>query len=109
MEAAWIGEQASTEIEYVAMGVTLAQHRNKSKYVTLKTETFGIGLDQTFAGQLGGAIERGLDGKRSRFGRGEYCGLSIDRAGRRKCDPFDAVGAHRFQHVERRNRILLEI
>ena len=47
--------------------------------------------------------------ERRRLRRREHVRLAVDRSGRRERDPADAAGAHRLEHVEGGDGVLLEI
>ena len=91
-----VGSEPLEEIEDMAMGVALAEHRDEAEDVALEAEALAIGLDQAFAGELRGAVERGLDRKRRVLRRREDGGLAIDRAGRGEGDrlqPFARIAS----------------
>ena len=108
-ELARVGAQAAVEVEDVTVRVALAQDRHEAEDVALKAEAFAVGLDQPFARELGGAVERGLNRERRVFRRREDIRLAVDRAGGGEGDPANAVGSHRLEHIERRDGVLLEI
>src|SRR5205807_8371723 len=103
----WIFCELLHKVEDVPMAVTLPQDRYKAKYAGLDAITFSVGGNHSLAGELRGTVKRGLHRKggvlRSRHDR---C-LTIDRAGRREGNLPDIIGAHRFQHIECRDGVLL--
>ena len=56
--------QAAVEVEDVAVRVALAEDRHEAEDVALEAEALAVGLDQAFAGELRGAVQRGLDRER---------------------------------------------
>src|SRR5665213_1070430 len=97
------------EIEHMPVGVAFAHDRDKAEDIAFEAKTLRVSLDQALAGELRGAVERGLQGKGSVLRSGNDLGFAIDRAGGRKSDPLDAVGAHRLEDIEGGKRVLLEI
>ena len=49
-------EYLAIEIENMSVGIAFTQNRDESKDVAFEAEPFAIGLDEPFAGQLGGRI-----------------------------------------------------
>src|SRR5690242_14062740 len=97
------------EIEHVAMSVALAQNRDEAKDPATKAESFAECLNQSFARKFARPVQRRLHRKRRALRRGEYLRLAINRARRSKNNSRYTVGAHGFQHIERGDRVLLEI
>ena len=54
------------------MGVARAEDRDEAKDIALHAEGFAVGGDQSFAGQLGRAVKRGLQGERRIFRGGNH-------------------------------------
>src|SRR5579883_2130642 len=93
----------------MAVTIALAEYRDEPIDPRLEAEAFDIGCNETLAGELGSAIERGLDRKGRVFRRRHEPRFAVDRPGRSKGDFLDVVGAHRLEHVERGYRILFEV
>src|SRR5205823_7607283 len=105
----WIFSELLHKIENVPVAITLPQDRYKAKYAGLEAITFSVGRNHSLAGQLRGTVKRGLHGKGGVLrGRHDRC-LTIDRAARREGDLLDIISAHRFQHIECRDGVLLEV
>ena len=101
--------QLLIEINNVPMRVSRSQNGDKPKNVSVNAKPFAVGLNHAFAGQLGGAIKRSLDGERAILRSGYGLRLPIDRAGGGESHPADAVGTNRLQYMERSPRVLLKI
>src|ERR1041385_488522 len=101
--------QLPEEVEDVPVGVALSEDRHEAEDVPLEPEALTIGLDQAFRRELGGAVEGGLDGQGSLLRRREDLRLPVNRTRGGEGDAPDPMGAHRLQHVERRDRVLLQV
>src|ERR1043166_2841650 len=97
------------KIEHMAMGVTFAEDGHKTKDVAFETESFAVGMNQRFAGELRGSIERSLNGKGSVFWSRDDAGFAIHRTRRGKGNGIDAVGPHGFEHIESGDGVLFEV
>src|SRR5579871_597807 len=104
-----VGEQAADKIENVTVAVALAEHADKAEDQAAQAVALAVGGDQPLAGQLRGAVERGLDRKRRILGGGDGRRLAVDRAGRGEAQGLDPGLAHRLKQVERRQRVLFEV
>src|ERR1043166_351600 len=109
LEVIRMGEQLFKKVEHVPMRIALAENRNESENVTLKTITLAVGANQRLARQLRGSIERSLDRKWRLFRSRNYLRFPIDRTGRSKRNLLNPVGAHGFEDIESGERILLHI
>src|ERR1019366_4949165 len=108
-ELGWIVAKAAVEIENVPVRVALAENRDEAEDVALEPVAFAVGLDQAFTSELRGAVERRLNRERHVLGSRNLTRLTIDRACRRKGNALDTSGAHGLEHIERGDRILLEV
>jgi len=101
--------QLAIEVEDVPVSVTLAQDGNEAEDVAFEAEAFAKGRNQSLAGDFGGAIERGLDGKGRRFRGGNCRRFAVDRAGGGEGQPANAIGPHGLENVEGRQGVLLDV
>ena len=101
--------QLLAKIKHVTVRITLAEDRDESEYPGLQGETLAVGADQPFTRELGGAVQRGLHGKRRIFRCWNNRGCTVYRARGGECDLAYAVGTHRLEHIVRGDRVLLEV
>src|SRR5579871_2046002 len=97
------------EIENMTVRISFAEYGDEAEDVRLHTEPFAIRGDEPFGGEFGCGVERGLDGKRSVFGRGKDLRLAVDGTGGRKSNALYAAFAHGFENIGSGNRVLFEI
>src|SRR4051812_6386695 len=109
MQVRRVSPKFSTEIENMAVRVAFAENRDEAEDVTLETEARAVGLDHAFGSELRGAIQGSLDWEGGVLGRRKHLRFAVDRSRRRKRDLLHVVGAHCFQHVEGRDRVLLKV
>ena len=102
-------EQLPVKIEHVPVRVALAEDRDEAEDVALESEAFTVRLDEPLARDFRRAVERSLDRKCRILGRGNHRRLAVHRAGRGKRDALDSIRAHRFEHVESGDGVLVKI
>ena len=73
VEASGMVVELAAEAEQVAMGLALTDDSRGAEEESAEAVGMGVGGDESFGGQFGGAQERGLVRKRSGF-RGRYEG-----------------------------------
>ena len=108
-QAVGMFQELAVKIEHVAVGVAFAEDGDEAEDVAFEFVTFAIGGDHAFAAEFGAGVERGLDGERRGFGRGDDFGLAVNGAGGAEGDALDVVGAHGFEDIEGGDGVLLEI
>src|SRR3954471_8934257 len=91
------------------MGVSFAEDRDEAKDVALKPEALAVSLDHPLGSKFGSAIERRLHRKWGILGRRKDVRLAVDRTRGREGDSLAAIGAHRLQHVECGDGVLLKV
>ncbi len=101
--------QRTVEVDHVPVRVALPEDRHEAKHHAGEPEAVRVGADHALAGQLGRAIERGLQRKRRVLGGGKHLRLPVDRAGRGERDPAHARRAHGLQHRGGGDRVLLQV
>src|SRR5579872_4070125 len=89
--------------------VALTEDRHESEDIALEAEPLTVCLDQSFTRELRRTVERRLNRERGGFARGKLRRVPVDRSRRREDDTRHAVLAHRLEHVERGNGVLIEI
>ncbi len=104
-----IVEELAHEVEHVAVRVARAQQRDEAEGVALEAVAFAERRHQALARHLRRAVERGLDGNRAGLGRWKDVGFAQRGGRRREDDPAHVRRPHRLQHVERGDRVLLQV
>jgi len=66
-------------------------------------------VNQSFARQLRRGVKGSLNRERVIFRRGNNLGLAINAARGRERNDLGAIGAHRFEHVERGDGVLIQV
>ena len=102
-------EELFVKIEDVAVGVAFAENGDEAKDDGADAEAFGVGGDEAFGGEFGGAVEGGLDGEGAIFRCRDAGGDAVDGAGAGKSDGFDAIAAHAFEDVPGDDNVLVEV
>src|SRR5262249_38481416 len=102
-------QQFFVEVKDMAMRVTFAENGDKTKDIRLHAKASTIGRNQTFTRDLGGAIETGLDGKRTGLRRRKDIRLAVHGARRGKRQPPYVIGPHRLEYIEGRHGILFQV
>ena len=101
--------QLFVKIQNVAVRVALAENRDEPEDVSLESVALAISVDEPSHASFGRRVKRSLDRERRVLRRGDFFRLAINAAGGAERDALDAVGAHRLQHVESGDGILLKI
>src|ERR1017187_3669649 len=104
-----VGGKLLVKIKHMPVRVALTKNRYESKDVSLHSEAFAIGLNQTFRRPLGSSVEGSLNRERTGLGCRKNIGLAVDRTRRGKYDPFAALLAHGLKYVPSCDRVLFQI
>src|SRR5262249_47289599 len=99
-------EKLFVKVEHVAVRVPLAEDRHEEEDKRVEAKALAVGLNQSFAGELGCAVEGCLHREWSGLRRWKDRGLAVHRSGRRECDAVNAIRSHGFENVEGRHSIL---
>lgn len=109
VEVAGMVAELAAELEQMAMGLALADHGGETEEESAEAVGMGVGGDEGFGGQFGGAQECGLDGQPSGF-RGRRLGVGTVEAGGAGIDEGgDAMSAHRFEDIPGDDNVLVEV
>src|ERR1039458_7272603 len=102
-------EKLVVKVDHMSVAVAFSQDGDEAKDKRANSEALGIGLNQTFAGQFGCSIKRGLDREGRVFGGWKDRRFTVNRSGGGERNAPGAGAPHGFDDVESRNRILFQI
>src|SRR5262249_28531419 len=92
--------ELAIKIEHVSMRVALAENGDEAENAALDSKARSVGGDQSFAGQVRGAVKACLNWKWCILRGGKNPWLPVNGTRRGEGQAADAINSHRFEYMK---------